>query len=102
MVEKICDLKMAVRQIASKILRNVLATPGKDSAKKLLTKLSTCSVIGKEEILNFLQDHFSVVRPTDLPQLLGEIAAQLSNENTKIKIKTLDCLVKISLSCNTE
>jgi hypothetical protein len=48
MVEKICDLKMAVRQIASKILRNVLSTPGKDSAKKLLTKLGTCSVIGKE------------------------------------------------------
>jgi hypothetical protein len=47
MVEKICDLKMAVRQIASKILRNVLAT-GKDAAKKLLTKLSSCSVIGKE------------------------------------------------------
>lgn len=42
------------------------------------------------------------MRPTDLPQLLGEIAAQLSNENTKIKIKTLDCLVKISLSSNTE
>lgn len=48
MVEKICDLKMAVRQIASKILRSVLSATGKESAKKLLNKLSTCSVIGKE------------------------------------------------------
>ena len=32
--------------------------------------------------------------------ILNEVAGQLSNENTKIKIKTLDCLVKISLSSN--
>jgi hypothetical protein len=28
------------------------------------------------------------------------VANQLSNENTKIKIKTLDCLVKISICSN--
>jgi len=33
---------------------------------------------------------------------LTEISTQLSNENTKIKIKTLECLVKISLSNNLE
>lgn len=48
MVEKICDLKMAVRQIAAKILRKILDSSIKDSAKKLLTKLSNCSVVGKE------------------------------------------------------
>jgi hypothetical protein len=47
MVEKICDLKMAVRQIASKVLRKIFTVPGKDWGKKLLAKLSTCSVVGK-------------------------------------------------------
>lgn len=47
MVEKICDLKMAVRQIAAKILRKILDSSTKDSAKKLLNKLSNCSVVGK-------------------------------------------------------
>jgi hypothetical protein len=40
------------------------------------------------------------VIPSDLNLILTEIASQLSNENTKIKIKTLDCLVKISLCSN--
>ena len=48
MIEKICDLKMAVRQIASKILRKIYSNSNKDSAKKILGKLGTCSVIGKE------------------------------------------------------
>lgn len=100
MIEKICDLKMAVRQIAAKVLRKIFDNGNKDSAKKLLTKLSTCSVVGKEEILIFLQDYYSDVYPADLNLILNEIAGQLSNENTKIKIKTLDCLVKISLSSN--
>lgn len=102
MIEKICDLKMAVRQIASKILRKIYSNSNKDSAKKILGKLSTCSVIGKEEILTFIQDYYTSVIPIDLGLVLGEVAAQLSNENTKIKIKTLDCLVKISLSCNID
>lgn len=48
MIEKICDLKMAVRQIASKILRKIFSNSSKDSAKKVFGKLATCSVIGKE------------------------------------------------------
>jgi hypothetical protein len=47
MVEKICDLKMAVRQIAAKTLRKIFDIDSKDSPKKLLNKLSNCSVVGK-------------------------------------------------------
>ncbi len=71
MVEKICDLKMAVRQIASKILRKILDSGGKDSSKKLLSKLSNCSVVGKEEILTFLQDYYGSVKPADLNLILS-------------------------------
>ena len=49
-----------------------------------------------------MQDYYTLVSPIDLNLVLGEVATQLSNENTKIKIKTLDCLVKISLSTNLE
>lgn len=77
MVEKICDLKMAVRQIATKVLRKILDSGSKDSAKKLLSKLSTCSVVGKEEILTFLQDYYSLVKPADLNLILSEISTQL-------------------------
>ena len=100
MVEKICDLKMAVRQIAAKILKKIFDNGSKDSAKKLLNKMSNCSVVGKEEILLFFQDYYSAVIPSDLNLILSEVAGQLSNQNTKIKIKTLDCLVRISLSSN--
>lgn len=48
MVEKICDLKMAVRQIAAKTLRRIFDNGSKDSPKKLLNKLASCSVVGKE------------------------------------------------------
>lgn len=47
MMDKICDLKMAVRQIASKILKRIYTNSSKDSAKKLLAKLASCSVVGK-------------------------------------------------------
>lgn len=47
MIEKICDLKMAVRQIATKILKKIYNNSSKDSAKKIFYKLGTCSVIGK-------------------------------------------------------
>jgi hypothetical protein len=46
---------MAVRQIGNKILKKIYSNANKDSAKKILAKLSTCSVVGKEEILNFIQ-----------------------------------------------
>ena len=48
MIEKVCDLKMAVRQIACKILRKIFSNSSKESAKKIFAKLSNCSVIGKE------------------------------------------------------
>ena len=48
MVEKICDLKMAVRQIAAKILKKIFNNTNKDSARRILGKLLNCSVIGKE------------------------------------------------------
>lgn len=55
-IEKICDLKMAVRQIASKILRKFYeSATSKQLNKKILNKLSICSIVGKEEILTFLQ-----------------------------------------------
>jgi len=47
MIDKICDLKMAVRQIATKILKKCYQN-NRDSAKKILSKLSNCSVVGKE------------------------------------------------------
>jgi hypothetical protein len=47
MVEKICDLKMAVRQIAAKVLRKILDSGSKESPRKILNKLSNCSVVGK-------------------------------------------------------
>ena len=102
MIEKVCDLKMAVRQIACKILRKIFSNSSKESAKKIFAKLSNCSVIGKVQIIGFVQDYYTLVSPIDLNLVLGEVATQLSNENTKIKIKTLDCLVKISLSTNLE
>lgn len=46
-IEKICDLKMAVRQIANKILKKMYEVPTKAFNKKILTKLSSCSVVGK-------------------------------------------------------
>lgn len=79
MIEKMCDLKMAVRQIAAKILKKIFDNGSKESAKKLLNKMSTCSVIGKEEILMFLQDYYSNAYPADLNLILNEIASQLSN-----------------------
>ena len=48
MIDKICDLKMAVRQIAAKILKKIYSNTTKDSAKKILSKLNNCSVVGKE------------------------------------------------------
>ena len=48
MMDKICDLKMAVRHIAAKILKRIYTNSSKDSAKKLLAKLASCSVVGKE------------------------------------------------------
>jgi hypothetical protein len=48
-IEKICDLKMAVRQIAAKILKKIYeSTPStKLLNRKVLTKLTNCSVVGK-------------------------------------------------------
>ena len=48
MIEKVCDLKMAVRQIASKILKKIFNNNNKDSARKLFVKMANCSVVGKE------------------------------------------------------
>lgn len=47
-IDKICDLKMAVRQLASKILRKLYPNHSKDFLKRLLNKLNNCSVVGKE------------------------------------------------------
>lgn len=38
---------MAVRQIAAKTLRKIFDNGNKQSPKKLLNKLATCSVVGK-------------------------------------------------------
>ena len=46
-IDKICDLKMAVRQVASKILRNLYINQSKDFLKRILLKLKNCSVVGK-------------------------------------------------------
>lgn len=47
MIEKVCDLKMAVRQIATKILKKIFNNENKESLKKILNKMSNCSVVGK-------------------------------------------------------
>jgi hypothetical protein len=39
--------------------------------KRLLNKLGSCSVVGKEEILNFLQEVFTSNIITDLALVLG-------------------------------
>lgn len=46
-IDKICDLKMAVRQLANKILRTLYPNQSKDFMKRLLIKLSSCSIVGK-------------------------------------------------------
>lgn len=97
-IDKICDLKMAVRQLANKILRNLYLNQSKDFMKRILNKLNNCSVVGKEEILNFLQEIFTSNIVSDLSLVLGEIGNQLLNENTRVKIKAIDCLVKISMA----
>ncbi len=59
-IEKICDLKMAVRQIAAKVLKKLNDVGSNKSLnKKLLAKLSGCSIVGKEEILSFLQENYT-------------------------------------------
>lgn len=47
MIDKICDIKLAVRQIANKILRKIFSNASKDSARRIFTKLANCSVFGK-------------------------------------------------------
>jgi len=71
MIEKVCDLKMAVRQIATKILKRIFNNDNKESMKKMLNKLNNCSVVGKEEILTFLQDYYSAIIPVDLNLILS-------------------------------
>lgn len=78
-IDKVCDLKMAVRQLANKILRKIYPNHSKDFLKRLLNKLSHCSVVGKEEILNFLQEVFTTNIPTELQFLLTEVSNQLLN-----------------------
>jgi hypothetical protein len=39
---------MAVRQIANRILKKLNEKPNKIFNKKILSKLSSCSVVGKE------------------------------------------------------
>lgn len=46
---------MAVRQLGNKILRNLYINKSRDFVKRILSKLGGCSVVGKEEILGFLQ-----------------------------------------------
>ena len=70
MLEKICDLKMAVRQIAVKILKVIFDNSSKESARKLLHKLTNCSVVGKEEILTFIGEYFTSETPFNLAQVL--------------------------------
>lgn len=48
MIDKICDLKMAIRQIASKTLKKIFNNSSKESLKKILQKMGNCSVVGKE------------------------------------------------------
>ena len=47
MIDKICDLKLAVRQIANKILKKIFSNSSKDSATRVFNKLANCSVNGK-------------------------------------------------------
>jgi hypothetical protein len=46
-IEKICDLKMAVRQIAAKIIKKLYDSSSKSLTKKILAKLQSCSIVGK-------------------------------------------------------
>jgi hypothetical protein len=47
LIDKICDLKIIIRQIADKILRALQPTHSKSFLKRILTKLNNCSIIGK-------------------------------------------------------
>ena len=109
MIEKVCDIKMAVRQIACKILRKIFyGNRSKSFLRTMLGKMSTCSMIGKEEVLNFLQEVYtaSIVdnQPddADLALILSEVSFLLSNENTRIKIRAIECLVRISQATDLE
>ena len=70
---------MAIRQVAVKILKKIYNNSTKESIKKMCLKLSNCSVIGKEEILNFFQELFSSIIPIDMNFILSEVSTQFSN-----------------------
>lgn len=101
-IDKVCDLKMAVRQLAQRILKNIYMNQSKAFMKKLLSKLNNCSSLGREEILSFLQEVLPNNVITDLNLILGEISNQFQNENTRVKIKAIQCLVQITLSNDIE
>lgn len=46
---------MAIRQIASRILKKIYLLNERELVRKLMQKLGQCSVVGKEEVINFMQ-----------------------------------------------
>lgn len=106
LVEKMCDMKLAIRQIACKIIREIAAEKSPHIIKALMHKLASCSLLGKEEIIGLVMEIYSKDGlDRDREELLfvvSELAMMLYNENTKIKMKTVEALVKISLHTDLE
>lgn len=69
-----------------------------------MQKLVNCSLLGKEEIIALVQDIYTREGGIldDSLNVISELATLLYNENTKIKMKAIEALVKISLTCDLE
>lgn len=106
LVEKTCDSKLAIRQAAAKTAKELVCS-GKSTSllKMLLLKLVNCSLLGKEEIIGLVQDICVREENDNLEDCLlvvSDLATLLYNENTKIKMKAIEALVKISLASDLE
>lgn len=70
-----------------------------------MQKLMNCSLLGKEEIIGLVQDIYTkdaCGQLEDCLAVVSDLATLLYNENTKIKMKAIEALVKISLATDLE
>lgn len=96
LVEKMCDMKLAIRQLAGKIIKEVVGG-GKEAEMErerektnnimrlLMHKLQTCSLLGKEEIIGLVMEIYAREgcweegRREEVVGVVGELAMLLYN-----------------------
>lgn len=78
-----CDSKLAIRQVASKTIKELICGKSQRNILRLLMqKLANCSLLGKEEIISLVQDVYSKQQEldnTDYLMVVQEIASLLYN-----------------------